>query len=95
MNPFGFYGKFKISADLFRDVSMIAPLRQLFGLMVVVRAESLHHCHSAIEYIALSELFDPHELGESIPEYNLYWNGRSWWAMRLNSRLNSFNGTLY
>ena len=63
-------GKFEIGIPSIEDPEKRAYLFKLFSYMIVLRAEALLY-REAIEYAAISPLFEPVRQGEMIPEYDI------------------------
>ncbi len=63
-------GKFAIDTSYIEDSSKRECLYKLFSYMIVLRAECLLY-RNAIEYVAISPLFDPRKRGEIIPIYEI------------------------
>jgi len=63
-------GKFELEIPSIEDPKMRAYLYNLFSYLIVLRAEALIY-KDAIEYVAISPLFEVRRPGEIISEYNI------------------------
>ncbi len=63
-------GKFEIDTEYIENSDKRERLYKLFSYMIVLRAESLLY-RNAIEYVAISPLFEARPLGEVTPEYTI------------------------
>ena len=69
------FGRFRV--DLQTVVFKQDELRQLFGQMVVVRAEQMFHCN-AIEYTAMCDSFEPTPVGQEPRIYEPVFRNGAW-----------------
>lgn len=67
-------GKFEINLAMLEDIEKRADLFRIFSRMIVLRAEAMVY-KNAIEYVAISPLFEPHRQGEILPEYDIVLEG--------------------
>jgi hypothetical protein len=76
-------GKFEIGADYIEEPAKRASLFKLSSYMILLRAESMFY-KNAIEYVAISPLFEVWHEGEIVPEYEILFDHGQIHAIRKN-----------
>ncbi len=65
--------KFEIDTVQIDDQGKRSLLYRLFSYMIILRAESLLY-KNAVEYYAISPLFEVHRQGEIVPHYDIFFD---------------------
>jgi len=82
-------GRFQIHIGII-EKGKPEQLKQLFGEMIITRAEMLLHT-GCIDYIAISDMFDPIKPGEQIPVYQFEFKDGNWTAKRIDTEFNKLD----
>jgi hypothetical protein len=64
-------GKFYVTQEILRDPKLFESHKAVFGKILPLHIEHQYYKQYA-EYIGISELFEPIEVGQVIPLYNVY-----------------------
>ena len=82
-------GRFQVHIN-FIDKGNPDQLKQLFGKVIITRAEMLLHA-GCIDYMAISDEFELVKPGAQIPLYKFEFDGKDWKAKQIEETFNKLD----